>query len=77
MVSCCVPVFVKNVAGTGLLEPEPVAGIMLAETVKDQLTEVPLTGVRLKVTGKLLVAEHMTWPGGEAEMVATGLTWTG
>ena len=74
MVSCCVPVFVKSVAGTGLLEPEPVAGNKLADVVKDQFTKVPFAGTRLKVTAELLVAEQMTWLEGEAEIVATGLT---
>ena len=70
------PEFEKAVAGTGLLVPDPVAGVMLADDIKDQLTEVPLAGTRLKFTAAVLLAEQMTCEEGKAEIVATGLIWT-
>ena len=60
------------VAGTGLPEPEPEGGEMFEDEEKDQFTEVPLAGTRLKFTGAVLVPEQITWPKGEAETVATG-----
>ena len=76
IVSWFVPEFTKFDTGTRLEEPAPVAGVMFEPAVKLQFTAVPEDGTRLKVTGWLPADEQITWPWGDALMLATGFTCT-